>query len=157
LLAQDEIWMVRARKTEGGTSVVPAQARAIESRMTPVPFADRPYETFDESADLFGDGSVVIVKLPGHTPGSIGTFVNLGPGRRLFHVGDVVDMAEQIERRVGKSIALMPTDGDRPAANASVSKLAQLHESAPDVIILPAHDRTAWEKFFGPEPGCVDK
>jgi glyoxylase-like metal-dependent hydrolase (beta-lactamase superfamily II) len=156
-MARDEYYTVRARKDEGGLSVVPAQARAILSRATPLELQDRPYETFDQSLDLFGDGSVVMVRLPGHTPGSIGMFVNLGPGRRLVHVGDVVDIAEQYERRVGKGAPLMPTDDDRTAANASVARLSQLHEMAPDVIIVPAHDRTAYEKFFGPQPGCVDK
>jgi hypothetical protein len=23
------------------------------------------------------------------------------------------------------------------------------------IIVLPAHDRAAWEKFFGGAPGCV--
>ena len=157
MMSPDEMYMVRARKDEGGLSVVPAQARAVVARTQPLPFADRAYETWDESADLFGDGSVVFVKLPGHTPGSMGTFVNLGPGRRLLHVGDVVDIGEQVERRVGKSFVLMPTDGDRDKANAAVAKVSQFHEAASDVVIIPAHDRTAYEKFFGPEPGCVEK
>jgi glyoxylase-like metal-dependent hydrolase (beta-lactamase superfamily II) len=156
-MVTDEYYTVRARKAEGGLSVVPAQARAVLPRVTQLEFQDRAYETFDQSVDLFGDGSVVIVKLPGHTPGSTGIFVNLAPGRRLVHVGDVVDIAEQYERRVGKSLPLSPTDDDRAAANASVARLAQLHEIAPDVTIVPAHDRTAYEKFFGAEPGCVDK
>jgi glyoxylase-like metal-dependent hydrolase (beta-lactamase superfamily II) len=156
-MSNDEYYAVRARKDDGGLSVVPAQARAVLPRVTPLEFQDRPYETFDQSVDLFGDGSVVIVKLPGHTPGSIGIFVNLGAGRRLVHVGDVVDIAEQYERRVGKSAALMFTDDDRSKANASVAKVSQLHEAAPDLTIIPAHDRTAYEKFFGAEPGCVDK
>jgi glyoxylase-like metal-dependent hydrolase (beta-lactamase superfamily II) len=157
MMSPDEMYMVRARKDEGGLSVVPAQAHAVVGRTAELPFADKPYETWDQSADLFGDGSVVFVKLPGHTPGSVGAFINLGPGRRLLHVGDVVDISEQITRRVGKSFVLMPTDGDRDKANESVAKVSQFHEVAPDVVIVPAHDRTAYEKFFGPEPGCVEK
>ncbi len=43
---------------------------------------------FDESLDLFGDGRLVLVPLPGHTPGSVGLFVTLDSGRRLFFSGD---------------------------------------------------------------------
>src|SRR5207302_10697949 len=35
-------------------------------------FEPAPYETFDESADLYKDGSVIVVPLRGHTPGSVG-------------------------------------------------------------------------------------
>ena len=68
---------------------------------------------FDESADLYRDGSVVVVPLRGHTPGSVGVFVNLSPSRRLFYVGDSVDDEIGFERRVGKPLLLRDTDNDR--------------------------------------------
>ena len=46
-------------------------------------FTGEAYENFDRSFDLFSDGSVVLVPLPGHTPGSTGMFVNLRSGRRF--------------------------------------------------------------------------
>lgn len=45
-----------------------------------------PLPRVPRSFDLYGDGTVVLVPLPGHTPGSLSTFVNL-PGLRIFHVG----------------------------------------------------------------------
>ena len=39
--------------------------------------------------DLFDDGSVVFVPLPGHTGGSNGMFVNLRSGKRFFFMGDL--------------------------------------------------------------------
>src|SRR5260370_39654310 len=50
--------------------------------------AGPPFEGFRSSYDLFGDGSVVLVPLPGHTPGDTGTFIilcNLSPFFLLFH------------------------------------------------------------------------
>jgi glyoxylase-like metal-dependent hydrolase (beta-lactamase superfamily II) len=137
--------------------VVPAHARAIEGRTHELEFANGPYETFDESADLFGDGSVVVVKLYGHTPGSIGTFVNLSPSVRLFHVGDSVNVVEAVERRLPKSIVMSTTDNDGPEAAVAVARIAQLHEAAPEIAILPAHDRPAWQRIFGAEPGCLER
>ncbi len=129
--------------------VMPAHAkRLLDGRTSPLVFERRPYETFDESADLFGDSSVVIVPLSGHTPGSIGVFVNLSSRRRLFHVGDAVDDSQGFEERVGKTLILRRTDFDPPRANEVVAKLGQLHELVPSLTILPAHDRRAYQRFF---------
>ena len=46
------------------------------------------YEGFSASHDWFHDGSVVLVPLPGHTPGSVGSFLNSVHGRRLLFVDD---------------------------------------------------------------------
>jgi len=152
LLPAEELERIRARDPH----VVPEHAKAVEGRMTAMAFEPMPYETFDESFDVFGDGVIVVTKIPGHTPGSIATFVNLSSTKRLVHVGDTVNLAESIERRLPKStIMQLFTDMDRQGAGASVARLTQLHELAPELHFLPAHDRDAWEKFFGGAPGCV--
>ena len=114
------------------------------------------YETFDESADLYKDGSVVVVPLRGHTPGSVGIFVNLSPVRRLFYVGDAVDDERGFEERVAKSLILRDSDNDSALANQIVAKLGELHEKLPGLAILPAHGRSAYKKFFPGGPlSCV--
>ena len=155
LLAQAEIELIES--VDEDQRVVPvAIADAVRGRMTSIAFEARPYETFDESFDVFGDGTVVLVPLSGHTPGSVGVFVNLGPTKRLLHVGDTVNLEESIERRLPKSILMRAiTDVDEDATDAQVAHLSQLHELVPALQILPAHDRDAYEKFFGPEPRCL--
>jgi glyoxylase-like metal-dependent hydrolase (beta-lactamase superfamily II) len=111
-------------------------------------FEPKPYETFDESADLYGDGSVVVVPLRGHTPGSVGIFVNLDPHHRLFYVGDAVDDERGFQERVGKSLILRDSDTDPARANQVVAQLNQLHQMVPDLAIIPAHGRSAYLKFF---------
>lgn len=155
LLPQEEIDFARQYGKEKTLAVIPAHAAAIEGRTTAMAFQPKPYETFDEHADIFGDGSVVAVKLGGHTPGSIGVFVNVSKTQRLVHVGDALNLTEAYERRVGKSVFMMATDLDGARANEQVSRLAQLHAAAPDVQIIPAHERAAWERFFGAPGRCV--
>jgi glyoxylase-like metal-dependent hydrolase (beta-lactamase superfamily II) len=115
-----------------------------------------PYETFDESADLYKDGSVVVVPLRGHTPGSVGIFVNLSPKQRMFYVGDAVDDERGFEERVGKSLILRESDNDIVLADHIVGRLNDLHKKVPGLAILPAHGRSAYKKFFpgGPQ-SCV--
>jgi glyoxylase-like metal-dependent hydrolase (beta-lactamase superfamily II) len=119
-------------------------------------FTPQPYETFDESADLYSDGTVVVVPLRGHTPGSVGIFVNLAPNRRLFYVGDAVDDERGFQERVGKSLILRDSDNDPALANEIVGRLSQLHEKLPELAIIPAHGRSAYKKFFPGGPlSCV--
>jgi glyoxylase-like metal-dependent hydrolase (beta-lactamase superfamily II) len=119
-------------------------------------FDPTPYETFDESADLYRDGSVIVVPLRGHTPGSVGIFVNLSPTRRLFYVGDSVDDERGFEERVGKSLILRDSDNDMALANQIVGRLSELHEKVPELAIIPAHGRSAYKKFFPGGPlTCV--
>ncbi|MBS2011501.1 MAG: MBL fold metallo-hydrolase [Deltaproteobacteria bacterium] len=156
LLPAEEIAFAARHRDDHSVDVVPAHARALDGRTQPLAFAPRPYETFDESADLYGDGSVVVVKLFGHTPGSVGVFVNLSPTRRFFHVGDAVNVMEAVERRLPKSLVMAPTDDAPEEANRGVAEIARLHEARPDITVLPAHDRAAWAAAFG-EPGrCVE-
>lgn len=132
--------------------VMPAQARALAAQLEPIPFARAPYETFDESFDVFGDGAVVVVPTYGHTPGSVSTFIAIDQ-RRLLHVGDLVSSQESLERNVPKSFPMrMLTDEDRGAVGEQVAKLVQLHGLDPALTILPAHDRPAFEAVFGSMP-----
>jgi N-acyl homoserine lactone hydrolase len=155
LLSAEEIAFVAAERDLGGFHVVRAQADAIAPRARPIQFSPVPYETFDVSADYFGDGSVVFVPLPGHTPGSVGTFVNRSKHERYFHVGDAVDTIEAIEKRRGKGTLLEGTDVDSAQADRAVAKLTQLRAVDPELVILPAHDRKAWRAAFGAPGRCV--
>ena len=143
---------------------VQAKGFAIAAHVSkfPVPgkpslrFDPQPYESFDESADLYKDGSVVVVPLRGHTPGSVGIFVNLSPNRRLFYVGDAVDDDRGFQERVGKSLILRDSDNDEALADQVVSSLSDLHEKLPELAIIPAHGRSAYKKFFPGGPlSCV--
>jgi N-acyl homoserine lactone hydrolase len=157
LLAPQEIAFIASEKDHGGFDVLRAHAQAAEGRMKPIAFTRTPYENFDESADYYGDGSVVFVPLFGHTPGSIGTFVNRSPSERFFHVGDAVNTLEAVEKRRSKSVTLGITDHDAAMADAAAATIGQLHAQAPDVKIIPAHDRKAWIAVFGAAGTCLGK
>jgi N-acyl homoserine lactone hydrolase len=157
LLTREELQFAFDPAIQAKGLVVPAHTQRFPPADAPtLKFDPHPYETFDESADLYGDGSVVVVPLRGHTPGSVGIFVNLDPHHRLFYVGDAVDEARGFEDRVGKSLLLRDTDNDPARANQIVSKLNQLHQMVPELAIIPAHGRSAYLKFFPAGPlTCV--
>ncbi|WP_224363049.1 MBL fold metallo-hydrolase [Hyalangium versicolor] len=156
LAPNEELNFIHQMKDAHSFHMFRDQAEALEARAVPLRFKHEPYSIFPESADLFGDGSIVAVPLFGHTPGSIGVFVNAGPNKRIFHVGDIVVVREGYERPARKGAFLGVTDRDPERVAYTVGLLHQLHEKDPTLTILPAHDRDAWQQLFGAEaPTCL--
>lgn len=157
LLLKEELEFANDPSVQAKGFVIRAYTQKFPPPNAPtLKFAPRPYEIFDESADLYEDGSVVVVPLRGHTPGSVGIFVNLSSTRRLFYVGDAVDDERGFEERVSKSLILQDSDNNAALANQIVGVLSELHEKVPDLAILPAHGRSAYKKFFPGGPlSCV--
>jgi len=155
LMDPAEAQVVEAGQHEPGFAVIPAHARAVAPHVVTLTMVEERYEVFERHADLFGDGSVVVVPLPGHTPGSVGVFVRLADGRRVFHVGDAVNNRRQIEKLRGRSLAMRRTDADRPRADKTVARLHALAELDSSILLLPAHERAAWRDIFGdPNQSC---
>jgi glyoxylase-like metal-dependent hydrolase (beta-lactamase superfamily II) len=157
VLTREELQFAADPSVQAKGYVIAAHTKNFPPLTAPtLRFEPRPYETFDESADLYRDGSVVVVPLRGHTPGSVGIFVNLSPARRLFYVGDAVDDERGFQERVGKSLILQDSDDDIVLANQVVARLSELHEKVPELVIVPAHGRSAYKKFFPSGPStCV--
>src|SRR5262249_27587523 len=59
-------------------------------------FPSGPYLGFERSLDFYGDGSLVVVPAPGHTPGSVIVFMTLPDARRFALVGDLAWQREGI-------------------------------------------------------------
>jgi N-acyl homoserine lactone hydrolase len=157
LLTREELQFAADSGVQARGYVIAAHTQKFPPLAAPtLRFESAPYETFDESADLYRDGTVVVVPLRGHTPGSVGIFVNLTPALRLFYVGDAVDDERGFQERVGKSLILQDSDDDIVLANQVVGRLSELHEKVPELAILPAHGRSAYKKFFPGGPlTCV--
>ena len=107
-----------------------------------------PVLTFARSHDVFADGSVLVVDLPGHTPGSVGVLLRLAGDRRVLLAGDAAWHGLQITRLREK--APFPgdlVDADRDQAFAS---LHRLHALPPGIEVVAAHDRAAAAAFAAP-------
>ncbi len=55
---------------------------------------------FDGDYDVFGDGSVTILAMPGHTPGHTALMVNLENSGPVLLTGDLYHLLESRERRI---------------------------------------------------------
>ncbi|WP_140637199.1 MBL fold metallo-hydrolase [Methylibium rhizosphaerae] len=111
-------------------------------------FGGPAYLGFPASHDVFGDGSVVLVPAPGHTPGSTIVFVSLPGGQRYALVGDLVWQIEGVDLPAEKPwISRRLVDFDQEATRALVQRMHELKRRLPALVVLPAHDRRLWEQL----------
>ena len=104
-------------------------------------FKSGPYLGFAESYDVWGDGSVVLVPSPGHTPGSIVAFINLPSGKRFALLGDLVWQSEAVDipaERPWLSRRMVREDDGQVREN--IARVAAIHKRFPEIQMIPAHD-----------------
>lgn len=84
---------------------------------------------------------VVLIKAPGHTPGSQIVFVQLADGRELLFLGDVAWRTRniEVERERPLFMTLMIKE-DRGAVLGQLKALNRLLNEAPELKIVPGHD-----------------
>lgn len=111
-------------------------------------FDDGPYMGYPESLDVYRDGSLVLVPIGGHTPGSIGVFVTLPSGRRLMLVGDIVWAKEGIDMPAERPpIPRRMVDYNAEGVRQAIGHLHQLQQKFPEILMIPAHDRRVFESL----------
>jgi glyoxylase-like metal-dependent hydrolase (beta-lactamase superfamily II) len=97
--------------------------------------------------DLFGDGSVIILFSPGHTPGSVALFVRL-PQQNLILTGDACHYQHELDHGVADALH------DHARGVASLRRLILLRDSW-DAQIWVAHDNDQW-LAMPHAPACVE-
>jgi N-acyl homoserine lactone hydrolase len=108
-------------------------------------FEGGPYLGFPKSHDVWGDGSIVIVPAPAHTPDSVVVFVSLPSGARYALVGDLVFQMEGIELPAEKPWMLRRIIGERDdEVHRDLALLRTAEKAYPQLHILPAHEAKAF-------------
>jgi glyoxylase-like metal-dependent hydrolase (beta-lactamase superfamily II) len=85
---------------------------------------------------------VVLIKAPGHTPGSQIVYVKMASGQELFFLGDIAWRFESIERLAARArfVSDYYLQEDRDAVLIELAALKSLHESEPNLIMIAGHD-----------------
>ncbi len=121
--------------------VMPHHLNAVKDRLAQFDFTGPPVDGFHASFDVLGDGSIVAVPLPGHTPGSTGYFLR-APTRTVFLVGDTAWSLRGVELPAHKN-PLVRMDDDVESVAAALGRLHAFFKHRPDVLIVPAHEGSA--------------
>jgi N-acyl homoserine lactone hydrolase len=130
---------------DGGFSSVVAR-NMKDAKYEEYAFDGGPYLGFPSSRDIHGDGSVVVVPAPGHTPGSTIVFVALPEGVRYAFVGDLVWQLEGISLREERPWLMRRlADSDEVLVRGQLLHMAAIAAKFPALRIVPAHDARAFE------------
>src|SRR5580704_4536943 len=78
-------------------------------------------QLIDGDTDVFGDGSVILVSTPGHTPGSQSLLVHLKNSGFIILSGDVVHLEDNFEKSIVPSL-----NTNKAESIASMEKIRQL-------------------------------
>jgi glyoxylase-like metal-dependent hydrolase (beta-lactamase superfamily II) len=100
----------------------------------PAPVADESIAPFTSAVDLRGDGTLMLLPTPGHTPGSISLLVRDKGMPPLLLVGDLTYDARLLADEH------VPGVGNHKGLVASTRAVNELAERYPDLVVLAAHD-----------------
>jgi len=88
--------------------------------------------------DVFGDGRIVLIELPGHTPGSIGALVTLEKSGTFLLAADTVSLRVTLDRDVAPR-----NTQDAQALARSWEEIRRIE--ARGVTVLCGHDAAQWD------------
>lgn len=99
-----------------------------------------PMKTIDGQFDLFGDGTIVLVPLPGHTPGTVGALVKLDRSGEFLLTSDAVSIRENLD----KNIVPKNTKNAEEFLN-SFEEIRRIEKAGATVIC--SHDEAQWNSL----------
>lgn len=99
-----------------------------------------PFEKIETQHDVFGDGRIVLLPLPGHTPGSMGALAQLDHSGTFLLAGDTVSLRETLDT------GIIPKNTWN--ADALAKSLDEVrHIEASGATILCSHDADQWDRL----------
>lgn len=102
-----------------------------------VEFAATPLTPVDGEHDLFGDGRLTLLPLPGHTPGSMGMHVVLDRDGTFLLASDAVAVQAHLDQRYAPK-----NTADVAAALQSIGRVADFQRQGATVLF--GHDEAQW-------------
>ena len=131
-----------------GKATIMAHAREIEAANAPGAEAagylradwdhGQKTDAVNGERDVFGDGRLVLIPLPGHTPGTMGAKVNLDSGGSFLLASDAVSLrqnldADTVPRNTWNAEALLK----------SFAEIRRIEKSGATVVC--GHDEAQWQ------------
>jgi len=133
-----EAW---ATRLDGGPlGAVDASPFESHSQVAPFTWSESAIGPFDETHDIFGDGSLVALSTPGHTPGHTSFLVNLTGGSYLI-TGDAAWVDPHWQAPALKSPLVRGLMEDDWKANWDTQwRIRRLALDSPGLVVLSGHD-----------------
>jgi glyoxylase-like metal-dependent hydrolase (beta-lactamase superfamily II) len=103
---------------------------------------DRPMtvDAIESQRDVFGDGRIVLLPLPGHTPGSIGALAELDNSGTFLLAGDTVSLRETLDTGI-----IPRNTWNADALAKSLDEVRRIEASG--ATVLCSHDAQQWDSL----------
>jgi N-acyl homoserine lactone hydrolase len=98
---------------------------------------DAPIDMIDGERDLFGDGRIVLVPLPGHTPGTTGALVRLDRSGEFFLASDTVSFRSTLDTGMAPK-----NTWNAEALVKSLAEVRRIEKGGAQIIC--SHDAAQW-------------
>src|SRR5262245_5727723 len=95
------------------------------------------FDLIEAERDLFGDDRVVLVPLPGHTPGVIGALVNLDRSGAFLLASDSLNLRENLDRDV-----IPRNTWNRDVAAKTFDEIRRIERGG--AMVICGHDDAQW-------------
>ncbi|WP_248512861.1 MBL fold metallo-hydrolase [Sporosarcina sp. NCCP-2222] len=105
------------------------------------------YGPFPNAVDLFQDGSMILVPLPGHAVGQMGLLVNSLKGKRYFLIADSVYVRQNFRENLGGSWISKFAHYNNQEYKSLFPLLQQIEEDNLDIVMLPSHDPEIYHRY----------
>lgn len=103
-----------------------------------VDFRDAPFGVLGATHDLFGDGSLRLVAMPGHARGQIGMVVQTAE-RLILLAADGAWLRQAIRQQRPPSRLTTLLVDDYAAVGTTLQRLHAISQAYPDLVIMPTH------------------
>lgn len=100
-----------------------------------------PWEGFERSIDVFGDGSVRALFTPGHTAGHV-SYAVATSARSVVLAGDLAYTQSAVYGDAEPGMRAKPK-----LLRASLAQLRRHAREHPDTLVIPGHDPAAWAQL----------
>ncbi len=105
------------------------------------------YAPFDTGFDIFGDGSILAVELPGHATGQLGLFVTDRDNQTYFLIADACWLSRAYQEFIAPHPIANILFSNRGEYVDTLQKIYQLHKLNSAIKIIPTHCQDTWEKL----------
>ena len=102
---------------------------------------------FSDAVDIFNDGSILAVELPGHCPGHWGLVLHLESDQFVFLIADAAWSTQAVEKNIPPPKITANLLGFTKDYYKTLSSLRTLYQNNRNVMIVPSHCKIAAKKF----------
>lgn len=132
----------------GGLLPTDFEKRSWVLDITDTTYKTNPVDPFDNTFDLFGDGSIKIIPLEGHFKGQIGALINADDKKKYFFIADSCWLSKAFRENILPHRFVNIIMDDRVTYKNTLNDIHIFHKNNPDIIVVPSHCGEIYDKFL---------